>query len=99
MKWVSLGFVVMSLGLASAQDAGAPVQEKAGFDWNARGLAASARGDNTEAERLFREAGKVWRALGPAYEGHLATTETNLAQAVSGQGKRHEASEILERAV
>src|SRR6185369_14078130 len=92
MKWVSLAFVVMSVAVSSAQ-------EKAGFDLNARGLDASARGDHAEAERLFREAGKVWRTLGPAYDAHMATTQTNLAQALSGQGKRREATDVLEAAV
>src|SRR5262245_45752497 len=92
MKWVSLGCMALSL-------VAAPAQEKVGFDLNWRGLEASARGDYAEAERILLEAVKVWRALGPAYAAHLATTQTNLAQAFSGQGKRREATNLLEQSV
>src|SRR4051812_11180324 len=92
MKWVSVALAAMSLAVA-------PAQEKTGFELNVRGLDASARGDHAQAERLFREAGKVWQALGPAYEAHMATTQTNLAQALSGQGKRREATDVLEGAM
>ena len=92
MKWASLGLVLMSLPVAAAQEAD-------GFRLNTQGLEASDHGRHVEAERLFRESVKVWKALGPAYEAHVATTQTNLAQSLGAQGKREEAVEVLESAV
>jgi len=92
MNWVRLGLAAISLAAASAQ-------VRTAFDLNDRGLEASSRGDEAEAVRLFETAIDIWRGLGPAYEAHLATTESNLAQALSGQGKRREAAGIFEAAL
>jgi len=64
-------------------------------DWNDRGLAASARGDFAEAERLLRESLRLWQQMGPQYEAHAATVMMNLAEAVSGEGKWNDGAALL----
>lgn len=96
MKWVILGF--LSLSAVPAQEPAA-AQARTAFDLNERGLAAEARGGHAEAERLYDEAIGLWRALGPPYEAHLSSTQVNLAQCLSGVGRREEAIRILETAL
>src|ERR1051325_4633481 len=87
MKWVSLGI----LGLAAV----AAAQEPA-FEWNARGLELSERGEYVEAERLLEQASQRWLSLGVGFEAHLATTRLNQGQAVCSQGRRRECAKLLE---
>jgi len=89
MNWVRLGLLLTSVAAASAQDQQA-------FDLNTRGLDAMSHGDNVEAVGLLEAAINLWRGLGPTYEAHLATTQANLAQALSAQGKRREAVNTYE---
>jgi len=56
-------------------------------EWNDGGLAASARGDFAEAERLLSESVQLWREMGPRYEAHSAAAMVNLAEALCGEGK------------
>lgn len=68
-------------------------------DWNDRGLAASARGDYVEAERLLGESVRLWEAMGPRYQAHLAITMMNLAEALCGQGKWKDGASLLTTAL
>jgi tetratricopeptide (TPR) repeat protein len=68
-------------------------------DLNDRGLLAGKRGDQAEAEKLYREAMVKWRALGPEFQPHLGITEYNLSQALCAQGRRKEARPVLEEAL
>jgi tetratricopeptide (TPR) repeat protein len=54
---------------------------------NDQGLAASAHGDYAEAERLLGQSLKLWREMGPQFEGHAAIVMANLAEALCGEGK------------
>jgi len=74
-------------------------QGREGFDLNDRGLEAAGRGQQAEAERLYREAIEVWRKMGPEYAAHRATVEYNLGQSLCAQGRRREAIEVLEDAL
>ena len=76
--------------------AAASAQDQQAFDLNTRGLDAMSHGDNVEAVGLLEAAINLWRGLGPTYEAHLATTQANLAQALSAQGKRREAVNTYE---
>ena len=89
------------LGVAAAAQQPPPDQQQAQKAWNEneRGLNASFRGDQTEAERLYRDAMTIWKQLGPAYEGHLATTEANLADVLALEGRRRDAAKLLDDAV
>jgi tetratricopeptide (TPR) repeat protein len=91
MIWVRLGCIAITLAAAFAQ-------EKDAFDLNERGNEASSRGDYVEAQRLFNDAIAIWTRLGPSYEAHLATSQTNLAQALGAVGNRREASRALQNA-
>jgi len=64
-------------------------------DWNDRGLAASARGDFAEAERLLSGSLQLWREMGPTYEAHTATVMVNLAEAQCGEGKWSDGARTL----
>jgi len=92
MNRVRLGLIAITLTAAWGQ-------EQKAFDLNNQGIEAAARGEYPEARRFYDEAIHIWRALGPSYEAHLATTETNLAQAFSVAGDRREAVRILQAAL
>src|SRR5437879_4833542 len=83
--------LVMAAAAAAAQDSAA--------EWNDRGLAAAARGDQAEAERSYQQAIERWKSLGPAYQAHLAISQLNLGQTYSAQAKRREGAEIFEEAL
>ncbi len=74
-------------------------QSRQGFDLNERGLQAWQRGDLAAAEGLYREALTVWRAQGPGYEAHAATTLMNLGQTLSREGKWSDAGKTFDEAL
>src|ERR1051326_8511799 len=92
MNWVKLGLALAALTAASAQ-------EQTAFDLNTRGVEAASRHEYVEAVKIFETAINIWRGMGPQYEAHLATTQANLAQTLSSQGKRPEASAVFETAL
>ncbi len=74
----------------------APAQSRQPADaLNDQGLAASARGDYGEAERLLEESLQLWREMGPQFEGHTAIVTANLAEALCGEGKWNEGARML----
>lgn len=85
--------IILSLAAASAAD------PKTANDLNDRGLQALSQGDYLAAEQLTRQALETWRALGPAYQPHYATSLLNLGEAVCGQGRWREAAGIYEEAL
>lgn len=93
MGYLSGGFAIL-FGVAVAMGQG-----REAFDLNDRGLLAASQGDEAAAEHLYRQSMDIWRKMGPAYEGHLGTTEFNLAQALCAQGRRDEALPVLEESV
>ncbi|HLK62174.1 MAG TPA: tetratricopeptide repeat protein [Bryobacteraceae bacterium] len=93
MKRVSVAiFVTLALGIAWGQEA-------EGFRLNDAGLAAASRGEYAEAERLYEQALPLWKALGPQYDAHLATTQGNLAETLCMQGKRSEGARLFEQSL
>jgi tetratricopeptide (TPR) repeat protein len=68
-------------------------------EWNDRGLEAAKRGAHAEAEDLYRQAIEGWKAKGPEFDAHLATTLLNLGQSYCAQGKRREASILFEESL
>ena len=66
---------------------------------NEQGLAAAARGDYNEAERLFSEALAIWRARGPEYSPHVATVLVNLGQARCNAGRWRDGVGAMEEAL
>ena len=94
MKPPGFGIILLLLmGLA------AQAQPESAFEWNERGIKAGQQGNLAEAERDYKTALSLWRALGPAYRPHTATTLYNLAQAVIGQGRWRESVPLLEESV
>ena len=89
MRGVAPAVLLMLAGLASGQP-------QVAFDKNEEGLKLAYRGESVAAERLYREAITLWRDAGPRYEAHLATSELNLAQALSAEGRRPEAAKAME---
>lgn len=92
MKWVSFGLAICMAAAAGAQ-------EQAAFDLNDRGMEAMAKGDYDVAVHDFEQAIALWRSMGPQYVAHLATTQTNLGQTLSVEGKRREAARLFETAL
>jgi tetratricopeptide (TPR) repeat protein len=66
---------------------------------NTQGNRVSEAGSYQEAQRLYQESIKIWRSLGPQFEGHTAGTLLNLAVALAGDGQRQEATKVLEEAL
>lgn len=73
--------------------------QQEGFQLNDAGLAAATRGDYVEAERLYGEALTKWKAFGPEYQAHYATTQGNLAEILCMEGKRREGAKAFEEAL
>ena len=93
MNWVRIAVSGVLTVIAAV------AQPKEALDLNERGLAAAQRNENVEAERLSRESLAKWRQLGPEYEPHIATTESNLAHTMCAQGKRREGAKLFQDAV
>jgi len=68
-------------------------------DLNQRGVEALSRGDYPAAEKWSRQALEAWRALGPAFEPHYATSLLNLGESICGQGRWRDAARIYEEAL
>jgi tetratricopeptide (TPR) repeat protein len=63
---------------------------------NDRGLEASEKRQFDQARKLFNEAIDKYKALGPAYDAHVAIATMNLAQVYGAEGKRTECAAALE---
>ncbi len=74
-------------------------QDRSALILNEQALAAAAHSDYAGAERLFGEALKIWRSLGPRYEAHTATTLANLGEMLCSSGKWREGAGALEEAL
>jgi len=85
------------IGLIGAVACAAP--QVSPLDLSNRGLEAAMRGDQAQAERLYRQAIPIWRGMGPSYRPHLATTLTNLGQALCAQGRRREGVDAFEESL
>ncbi|MEO8595597.1 MAG: tetratricopeptide repeat protein [Candidatus Solibacter sp.] len=66
---------------------------------NEQGVEAAAHSDYPQAARLYREAIRIWRDLGPAYEAHTATSLFNLGSVLCNAGNSAEAVRVLEEAL
>jgi tetratricopeptide (TPR) repeat protein len=95
MKWVN--WVRLAVWGVSALSIAWGQQD--GFKLNDLGLAAAARGDYAEAERLYGEAMTLWKQLGPQYQAHLATTQGNLADTLCMEGRRREGAQFFEESL
>ena len=62
---------------------------------NQQGVEAAARRDFAEAERSYRAAVDLYRALGASYEAHLSITLFNLAETICGEGRWRESAEVF----
>lgn len=92
--WES-GIIILSItSVAVAADT-----PKTAFDWNERGVAAAARGDAAEAEKDYNAALAIWRALGPDFQPHAATTLYNLGQALLGEGRWTDSIPVFEESL
>ena len=91
--------VIGGLVLCFAAHAAAAGEPQQAFDLNESGVKAAARGDYTEAERLYTEALTKWRAAGPEYRAHAATTMFNLSQVFCSEGRWREGRPLLEQAL
>lgn len=98
MNRVSFLVIVVAVAAAFAQEKPAAVTSLAS-QWNDRGLDAADRQDYVEAERAYQMAIQEWKALGPNYDAHLATTLMNLAQSYTAQGKRREGAAAFEESL
>lgn len=91
----------MLRGLAGvvALAASSAAQSDLGMELNDRGIAAGRRGDRAEAERLYGEALRIFRAGGPQFEPHVAAVLVNLGESLCASGKPAEAVPLYEEAL
>jgi tetratricopeptide (TPR) repeat protein len=67
--------------------------------FNERGLEAAGRRDYVEAEKNYRQAAEMYRALGTQFEAHLSIELFNLAESVCGQGRWRESEPLFEESL
>ncbi|MDR3698866.1 MAG: tetratricopeptide repeat protein [Candidatus Sulfopaludibacter sp.] len=65
---------------------------------NDRGVDAAAHSDYVQAERLYREAIRIWRGMGSRYDAHTATTLFNLGSVLCNEGDARQGVQVLEEA-
>jgi tetratricopeptide (TPR) repeat protein len=82
-----------------ALTASASAQPDQGMELNDRGLAAAQRGDQAEAQRLYGQALRIFRAGGPQFESHVAAVLVNLGESLCASGRRAEAVPGYEEAL
>ena len=87
------------IGLLTAITAAAQTPAETAQSLNTQGNRVAESGNYPEAKRLYQESIRIWRSLGPEFEGHTAGTLLNLAVALAGDGQRQEASKVLEEAL
>jgi tetratricopeptide (TPR) repeat protein len=92
MNWVLIG-------LLTAFTAAAQTPAETAQSLNTQGNRAEESGNYPEAQRLYQESIRIWRALGPAYEAHAASALLNLAVAMTDGGQRAAAAKVLEEAL
>ncbi len=92
MNWILIGLI-------SGITAAAQTPAETAQSLNTQGNRVSESGNYPEAKRLYQESIRIWRSLGPEFEGHTAGTLLNLAVALAGQGQRQEATKVLEEAL
>jgi tetratricopeptide (TPR) repeat protein len=73
------------IGLLTALTAAAQTPAETGLSLNTQGNRAEESGNYPEAQRLYREAIRIFRSLGPEYEAHAASALLNLAIAMTGR--------------
>jgi tetratricopeptide (TPR) repeat protein len=87
------------IGLLTAISAAAQTPAETAQSLNTQGNRVAESGNYPEAQRLYQESIRIWRSMGPEFEGHTAGTLLNLGVALSGDGQRQAASEVLEEAL
>lgn len=89
----------MLIGLLTVISAAAQTPVDTAQRLNTQGNRAAEASNYSEAEGLYQESIRIWRSLGPDFEGHLAGSLLNFGVALSGDGQRPAASKILEEAL
>lgn len=92
MKW-------LLVGLLAAVSGSAETPMETALKLNSQGNQENEAGNYAEARRLYGESLRVWRSLGPQFDGHAAGTLLNMAVAISNEGDRLAASKALEEAL
>ncbi len=87
------------VGLLTAIAAAAQTPAETAQSLNTQGNRVAETGDYPEARRLYEESIRIWRSLGPDYDGHTAGSLLNLAMALCGDGHRPAASKVFEEAL
>jgi tetratricopeptide (TPR) repeat protein len=93
MNWLRIGLLITAMAIP------AMAQADAAMDLNERGNRAADEGKEVEAEKLYREAIRIWRSLGVAYEAHLAGSLMNLGVTLCGNGMRPAGAKVYEEAL
>lgn len=91
-RWLVILFLLFA-AMANAS----PQQDPKVF--NERGLEAAGRRDYVEAEKNYRQAAEMYRALGTQFEAHLSIELFNLAESVCGQGRWRESEPLFEESL
>jgi tetratricopeptide (TPR) repeat protein len=92
MNWISIGLITVMAAAAQT-----PAEEAQKL--NNQGNQLSERLEYRESERLYGEAIAIWRSLGSNFDAHLAGSLLNLGVALSGEGRRIEATKAYEESL
>jgi len=87
------------IGLLTAIGAAAQTSTETAHSLNTQGNRVAESGNYPEAQRLYQESIRIWRRMGPEFEGHTAGVLLNLAAALCGDGQRQAASKVFEEAL
>jgi len=87
------------IGLLTAIAAAAQTPAETAQSLNTQGNRVAENGDYPEARRLYEESIRIWRTLGPEFDGHTAGSLLNLAMALCGDGHRPAANKVFEEAL
>jgi tetratricopeptide (TPR) repeat protein len=87
------------IGLLTVITAAAQGPAEMAQSLNNQGNRVADTGNYPEAQRLYQESIRIWRSLGPEFEGHTAGTLLNLGVALAGEGQRQEAAKVLQEAL
>ncbi|MCX6629892.1 MAG: tetratricopeptide repeat protein [Candidatus Solibacter sp.] len=87
------------IGLLTTLSAAAQESTETAQSLNTEGNRVAESGNYAEARRLYQESIRIWRKMGPEFDGHTAGTMLNLAVALCGDGQRQAASKVFEEAL
>lgn len=92
MNWLLIGLILGS-------SAAAQTSTETAHRLNKQGNREAERGNYAGAQGLYEESIRIWRLMGPEFEGQTAGTLLNLGVSLSGDGQRQAAAKVFQEAL